>query len=71
MDNPTMRDLILHVISEHGGDFQYCHLDTNAVIEITRATGKDGRRTVRAREWTITAFRSIQDAVGTAEWPDN
>jgi hypothetical protein len=59
-DTPTLRDLMLHVITEHGGDFggDVRFTEDTTITVTSRATGRS-----RSRDWPITAFPSISDMV--------
>jgi hypothetical protein len=62
-DKPTLRELLLHVLCEHGGDFQSASFTCDTEIVVRRETLSDGRRKVVSRSWPITAFKSVSDMV--------
>lgn len=64
MDNPTLRELLLHIVHERGGDFQGCDFTSDTEIVITRDRAqRTGFNTIRSRYWPITAFKSVADMV--------
>jgi hypothetical protein len=57
---PTLRELVLHIIGERGGDFGGdVRLTEDTTLTVTsRSNGRS-----RSRDWPITAFPSIADCV--------
>jgi hypothetical protein len=67
----TLRDHVLHLLMEQGGDFQGAEL-AHAEIIVTAEKISDSRHTIKRRYFPITMFPSISDCVN-ADWegPDS
>ena len=57
MDNPTLRELLLHVLAENGGNFQSSEFTADSFITVT--SRKPGQK--RWRDWELSVFPSIRD----------
>lgn len=55
MDSPSLRELLLHVLSDEGGDYQGAEFTSDAVLTV--------RGVARTREWPLTAFPSVRDLI--------
>lgn len=68
-EKPTLRELVLHLFRERGGDFQSTELTADTVIVVSRCeVRQEGSKRVTThvcREWPITAFKSIKDCVNS------
>lgn len=62
-DKPTLRELLLHVLMEHGGDFQSASFTVNTDIVVSREVVTSDRRRMVSRTWSIGAFKSVTDLV--------
>lgn len=60
----TLRQLLLSIQMEQGGDFQSCDFTAETEIIVSSDTGvHNGYRNMRYRYWPITAFKSVHDLV--------
>lgn len=58
-DGLTLRDALLFLLGEHGGDFQGAEFTEDTFLTVTRYS--NGQRS--SRDWSITAFPSVSDLV--------
>lgn len=60
---PTIRQLLLYLLMEHGGDFQNAKFTCDTVVQFVR-TKQEGRRTVkRIREVDLDKFKDVSDLI--------
>jgi len=63
MDDPTLRDLCLHLIAEKGGDFQDTRFTGDTYIEISRVRVRQSLARRHSRLWELTKFKSVADMI--------
>lgn len=61
--NVTLRELLLSIQTERGGDFQHCQFTGDTELTISRTKRTERMTTTTQCTWKLTSFKSVSDLV--------